>query len=98
MVQGHKHLISKKADDNRASIKAPLFDLRFRSLLGAQAWSELPKAVRDRFSKRLANGKAVSYAGQITECRTLPAGVWHSYAGSSVHRYRWAVILIFPPL
>jgi len=46
-----------------------LHDLRFRTLLGAAAWSRLPPAVRERFSKRLAAGAAVTYAGEIVESR-----------------------------
>jgi len=46
-----------------------LEDLRFRALLGAEAWSLLPPAVRERFSKRLAFGASVTYAGEIIESR-----------------------------
>jgi hypothetical protein len=53
---------------------APLVDLRFRSLLGAEAWAELPEAVRRRFSKRLRPGAAVTYQGEITLCRMNRAG------------------------
>lgn len=50
-----------------------LHDLRFRALLGATAWSRLPPAVRRRFSIRLGAGAAVTYAGEIVDCRrTLP--------------------------
>ncbi|MBC8057157.1 MAG: DUF4166 domain-containing protein, partial [Rhizobiales bacterium] len=37
-----------------------LVDLRFRMLLGPAAWSALPAAVRQRFSKRLTDGGAVT--------------------------------------
>lgn len=43
-------------------------DMRFRALLGAQAWDQLPATVRTRFSKRLLPGRSVSYAGQVTTC------------------------------
>jgi hypothetical protein len=46
-----------------------LHDLRFRSLLGATAWSELPSAVRRRFSTRAQAGDAITYAGEIVDCR-----------------------------
>jgi uncharacterized protein DUF4166 len=50
-----------------------LHDLRFQALLGTAAWSRLPPQVRHRFSTRLAAGVAVTYAGEIVECRrTLP--------------------------
>jgi hypothetical protein len=53
---------------------ALLSDLRFRTLLGAAAWSRLPPAVRRRFSARPAAGAAVTYAGEIVECRRTLAG------------------------
>jgi hypothetical protein len=52
----------------------PLHDLRFRALLGADAWSCLPPAVRRRFSTRLAPGAAITYAGEIVECRRTWVG------------------------
>jgi hypothetical protein len=49
-----------------------LHDLRFRGLLGATAWSELPSAVRRRFSTRAQAGDAITYAGEVVDCgRTL---------------------------
>lgn len=51
-----------------------LHDLRFAALLGAQAWAGLPPAVRERFSKRMAPGLAVTYAGEIVESRRNAAG------------------------
>jgi hypothetical protein len=53
---------------------AALHDLRFRALLGAQAWSRLPPAVRERFSKRLHAGAAVTFVGEIVESRKLWPG------------------------
>jgi hypothetical protein len=49
-------------------------DLRFRSLLGSDAWALLPKAVRLRFAKRLGPGQSANYSGQIIACRMSPAG------------------------
>jgi hypothetical protein len=46
-----------------------LRDLRFAALLGAAAWERLPRAVRERFSKRLRPGLAVTYVGEIVESR-----------------------------
>ena len=51
-----------------------LSDLRFRALLGAEAWSRLPAAVRTRFSKRLGPGVSVTYAGVIVDSRKSWAG------------------------
>lgn len=53
---------------------ADLRDLRFRALLGEAGWNRLPQAVRDRFSKRLGPGMAVTYVGEITESRRNGAG------------------------
>jgi hypothetical protein len=49
--------------------EAALGDLRFRTLLGPEAWSRLPAPVQKRFSKRLANGSTAVYVGEITEAR-----------------------------
>ena len=53
---------------------ADLHDLRFRALLGEAGWNRLPQAVRERFSKRLRPGMAVTYVGEITESRRNWAG------------------------
>jgi hypothetical protein len=46
-----------------------LYDPRFRALLGGEAWARLPPAVRERFSKRMRPGAAVTYVGEIVESR-----------------------------
>lgn len=51
-----------------------LHDLRFRTLLGPDAWSRLPPAVRHRFGRRLAAGTAVTYVGTIVDSRRTRAG------------------------
>ena len=51
-----------------------LADLRFRTLLGQDAWETLPAAVQDRFGKRLGPGQSVNYTGQVVECRRNLAG------------------------
>ncbi len=53
---------------------AELADLRFRALLPAEAWAELPPAVRRRFSKRLTGGATVTYCGAVTAVRANLAG------------------------
>jgi hypothetical protein len=58
----------------RAPSDAAVHDLRFSSLLGAAAWSQLPSAVRQRFGRRLAGGAAVTYAGEIVESRRTRFG------------------------
>jgi hypothetical protein len=52
----------------------PLADLRFRALLGAKAWAQLPAPVRARFSKRLKGGDSVTYVGEVVETRRTRVG------------------------
>lgn len=40
-------------------------DVRFRALLGEEAWARLPEAVRRRFSKRWKPGDMVVYQGHV---------------------------------
>jgi len=49
-------------------------DLRFRALVGEEAWARLPEAVRARFGKRVAGSASVVYAGEVVECRMNAAG------------------------
>ncbi|HTQ13411.1 MAG TPA: DUF4166 domain-containing protein [Rhizomicrobium sp.] len=49
-------------------------DLRFRNLLSASDWAALPPKVRRRFSRRLADGASVVYAGEVVETRMSAAG------------------------
>lgn len=51
-----------------------LCDLRFRALLGAEAWLRLPAAVRRRFSKRIADGGTAVYRGRVTALFMSRAG------------------------
>jgi len=51
-----------------------LADLRFRALLADDDWAKLPVAVRQRFSKRLADGNTAVYVGEVVD-------VWMSRAG-----------------
>lgn len=44
----------------------PLFDVRFRRLVGAEAWARLPAAVQARFAKRVAGDEVKLYRGRIT--------------------------------
>lgn len=52
----------------------PLGDMRFRTLLGTEAWQTLPAAVRRRFSKRLPPGGSVVYTGEIVEAHLSRIG------------------------
>src|SRR5689334_2300182 len=56
-------------------------DLRFRALLGADAWNALPAAVRQRFSERVGNGDSVVYVGAVNSVRiTLLGRLWCALA------------------
>jgi hypothetical protein len=45
--------------------RAPLLDLRFRRLIGREAWDALPERVRHRFSKRLGAESVALYRGRV---------------------------------
>jgi Domain of unknown function (DUF4166) len=51
-----------------------LGDLRFRALLSNEDWASLPLPVRQRFSKRLADGRTIVYTGKVVETRMSGAG------------------------
>jgi hypothetical protein len=51
-----------------------LVDLRFRALMPDDEWMSLPAPIRRRFSKRLADGCTVVYAGEILETRMSRIG------------------------
>lgn len=52
----------------------PVVDFRFRHLIGEDAWSRLSAAVQKRFSKRLAPGSVLVYAGAVLETRISRCG------------------------
>src|SRR5262245_2053387 len=51
----------------RAPRDANLHDLRFRSLLGSEAWEALPEEVQRRFSRRLTGAQVALYRGLVLE-------------------------------
>jgi hypothetical protein len=53
-----------------------LGDLRFRALMSEAEWASLPHAIRRRFSKRLAGGQTIVYAGEILESWMSRTGWW----------------------
>jgi hypothetical protein len=57
-----------------------LGDLRFRALMTEEDWASLPLAIRRRFSKRVAGGQTIVYAGEILETRMSRAGWWLAQA------------------
>jgi Domain of unknown function (DUF4166) len=56
------------------AVDQALGDLRFRALLTDAEWSRLPPTIRQRFSKRLAGGRTVIYAGRVTDMAVSRAG------------------------
>ncbi len=58
----------------RPAAPAPIEDLRFRTLAGAEAWNRLPAAVRARFERHIGPGTTVLYAGEVVECRMSRCG------------------------
>src|SRR5262252_3899260 len=53
-----------------------LGDVRFRALMAEYEWASLPAAIRRRFSKRLAGGQTIVYAGEILGSRMSRIGWW----------------------
>jgi hypothetical protein len=51
----------------RPARDATLHDLRFRALLGSEAWDALPLEVQRRFSKRLSGAQVALYRGLVVE-------------------------------
>ena len=43
-------------------------DLRFRTLLGEDAWAKLPAAVQKRFCHKTGPGETILYTGIVTRC------------------------------
>ena len=64
----------------RSEPRHELGDLRFRALMTETEWLSLPLAIRRRFSKRLAGGQTLVYAGEILQTRTSWAGWWLAQA------------------
>jgi len=70
---------SYRPQRNEAGDEA-LGDLRFRALLSAEDWATLPRAIRRRFSRRLAGGATIVYAGIVVATRMSRAGWWLAQA------------------
>lgn len=78
---GRTSVAERFDEQDRASLtllqaqgEEPLGDLRFRALLSAEEWAALPAPVRARFSKRLAGGESVVYAGIVSATRATRIG------------------------
>jgi hypothetical protein len=75
----HAGLANAGLLDDLRGLAAPkpdesLGDLRFRALLAEEDWASLPLPIRRRFTKRLAGGRAVIYAGEIVATRMSAVG------------------------
>ena len=55
---------------------AALCDLRFRTLLPDNDWKRLPPATRQRFLKRLADGRTAVYVGEVIAINFSRVGWW----------------------
>lgn len=53
---------------------ADLVDLRFRGLIGQQAWDRLPPLVQKRFSKRLQGNAMALYSGRVVRTEFSAVG------------------------
>jgi hypothetical protein len=62
--------------DSEQGLDAALHDLRFRTLLADDDWKRLPPATRQRFSKRLADGRTAIYVGEVIEISFSRVGWW----------------------
>lgn len=69
---------------SRGVTQEGVVDLRFRALVGEAGWSGLPAAVQRRFSKRLAPGQVLLYAGEVLETRLSRAGKLLSFLARAI--------------
>ncbi len=70
----------REASSGDDAAEKSLGDLRFRALLSDRDWDALPAAIRRRFSRRLADGGTIVYAGRVTETRMSRLGWWLAQA------------------
>lgn len=71
-------------DASKPEADIGLVDLRFRTLVGEAGWSRLPVAVQGRFSRRLAPGHVLLYAGEVLETRLSRAGKLLSFLARAI--------------
>jgi hypothetical protein len=55
----------RKIEQKSPKREASLVDLRFRALVGREAWEALPEAVQKRFAKRLSGDTVALYRGRV---------------------------------
>jgi Domain of unknown function (DUF4166) len=76
-AQRRSGLSSEPGEGDRAGHarrEGDLGDLRFRALIPADDWENLPGPIRRRFSKRVAGGHTVVFVGEVVETRISVAG------------------------
>ncbi len=61
-------------DTNAEPENAKLLDMRFRALVGEEAWCNLPARTQARFTKRLSGGDSCVFRGEVNETRFSVAG------------------------
>jgi Domain of unknown function (DUF4166) len=67
--------------DQRQDVRVRPDGQVFRTLVGAQAWQQLPPAVRRRFARELAAGDSVVYMGRVQFTHMTAVGwVWAQLA------------------
>lgn len=71
---GDARLVVRGDTAGERVVDAGIADLRFVSLIGAEAWALLPQQVRERFSKRLGPGDVALYKGAVTSMAMTRAG------------------------
>jgi len=74
MVAFERRVVGVSTDELHASAPAMLADVRFRALVGEEAWARLPEPVCRRFSKRLAPDEALHYRGTVVATELSRAG------------------------
>ncbi len=68
------HLATAETGLESPQSNSALTDLRFQTLVGKNAWSQLPPAVQQRFSKCFAPSEVILYRGRVIETRLPLAG------------------------
>lgn len=72
------------ASDVQEQRTAEIKDLRFRSLLGEEAWHSLPEPIRKRFSKRLGPLDVILYRGHVIETEISLLGRILAFAARAI--------------
>jgi hypothetical protein len=74
LAQGQGKGRGKVRGGGSAPAATSILDMRFRGLVGAEAWGLLPLAVQTRFTKLLLPGHSATYRGEVSACSMTAAG------------------------